>query len=294
MDRDADSPRRRKRRGDARHQQRGSLRDRGDILSEPRPPRAARRSWRRSSRPGLDDTWEFGGPCTTAVSRGSRSRVQRGARFSGLHSWSGTISTIVGNVRRSAGTSARDGRIDFRSAGTNQLPTLATLLKYGRRSSSAELLSTSRETRWRPARELHGRGREHRPDAVHARQRVRVDRRDLRRYENEKYAPMQRATATEPRVTGHDLRAGPPLLDGRRHDAHEPVWGEHFDVTPRNARRRLEQRRVLAATNTNPKGNGRPDGRVELLPPRSSGRRRDYLQLIVNAARWASRSRTRR
>jgi len=102
------------------------------------------------SDPGLDDTWEFRwNPARRRVSRGSRSRSstrREGALAPQLVRYD---QHVVGNVRRSAGTSAtKTDVIDFGPLGTNSFrpsrPSRSTT------SSRRTNYFTSRETRWRP------------------------------------------------------------------------------------------------------------------------------------------------
>src|SRR5437867_6740077 len=112
------------------------------------------------------------------------------------------------------------------------------------------------------------------------------------RFESEMYSPVQRGYSYGPSGDmGTIYVPGHPLLDGVS-TVHTSNYGALiYDVNP--AATQIvdwSDGRVLAATNTNPKGNGARAVALNFFPPPEYGATSgDYAQLIANALRWASR-----
>jgi len=187
-----------------------------------------------------------------------------------------------------------DGRDRLRSAGANQLrPSdlqLDVVLVGTTTSFEGDALGDL-------LGELHGRGREHRPDAVHARQNAfgcdggicgRYEKREVR-------SDAARLQLRSPRVTWAHLLPGTAARTASPRCTRTSL-GEHFDVTPAQRARRLSKRpRPRRSTNTNPKGNGARTVALNFFPPPEFGRRPgDYVQLIVTRSGGPRGSRTRR
>src|SRR2546427_4617447 len=221
------------------------------------------------------------------------SKFSGGAKVLWLHSWTFSIDAIVASVGAKCGNfCTKTDVIDFGPLGTNELPTLATLKNYDVVLVGTNYFHYEGDALGDLLANYMDAGGNVVTMQFSLDNAFGCDGGTCGRFENEMYRPVQRGYSYGPsRDMGTVDVPGHPLLDGVStvHTSNDGAL--IYDVNPA-ATRIVDWRagRVLAATNTNPKGNGARAVALNFFPPPEFGATSgDYAQLIANALRWASR-----
>ena len=245
--------------------------------------------------PGLDDTWEFRWTLHDGrvSSWQSISKFNGGAKVLWLHSWTFSIDSIVASVGAKCGSFCTKTDVtDFGPLGTAELPTLATLQKYDVVLVGTNYFHYEGDALGDLLANYMDAGGNVVTMQFSLDNAFGCDGGICGRFDSEMYSPVQRGFSYgAPGDMGTIYVPGHPLLDGVATMHTNAFSANIYDVNP-GATRVVDwsDGRVLAATNTNPKGNGARAVALNFFPPPEFGATGgDYAQMIANALRWASR-----